>query len=71
MKRNQQYLGGRWERMEGTEFKEERGKSFEGHGLGRIHYLDCGDDLTAVHMCQNVANYTFQIYEVHYMSNVT
>ena len=57
--------------MEGTEFKEERGKSFEGHGLGRIHYLDRGDDLTGVHMCQNVANYTFQIYEVHYMSHVT
>lgn len=46
-------------------------KSFEGHGLGRVHYLDCGDDLTGVHMCQNVANYTFQIYGVHYISHIT
>ena len=43
-------------------------KSFEGHGLGRVHYLDCGDDLTGVHVSKCSKLYISNIWSSLYVT---
>lgn len=56
--------GWEWEREE-----EEEGKGFDKTFGSNVYipYLDCGDSVTVMYMCQNLSNYTLLKHVVYCM----
>lgn len=54
--------------MGGNDYKG-AGETFEDDGYA--HYLDCGDDFTGVHICQNLKNWILYTCSVYYVSIIS